>query len=278
MAGVVSMAFMSCKKGEHIDNIIDPPEAARFNQVNPVGSFFMDPTSPDGLNYTVPVSISTVASTDRTLSLTYTSATAVQGVQYNAPATVTIPAGETTASFNITGIPSGYDVPGRKDDLVINISSPDTVHKRGTYWLSLQKYCAVNINSFEGDYDNSNEVFGTSTWGPYTTAVESITSTGPTSARISVSNIYDFGWNPISFDMDWSNPANFVVNVVPTSSGIGDAGTLNSAYAGMEIAVRPFAGNPGTFSSCDGTITLRMQIGVAGLGWFANLYQLTMAR
>lgn len=280
-AGLVSMVFVSCKKGEHIDNIIAPPEAARFNKTTPTGSFFIDPTNPaTGLTFTVPVSISTVSSADRTLNLTYTSSTgAAQGVQYNGPASVTIPAGETTASFDITGIPAGYDVPGRKDNLVINISSPDTVYKRGTFWLTMQKYCAVNFPAFAGDYDNTNEVWGTNTWGPYTTAVETITSTGPTSARITVSNLFDFGWNPITFDVDWSNPSAFTVNVVPQSSGIGDAGTLsNGTYAGLEVAVRPFAGNPGTFSSCDGSITLRMQLGVAGVGWYGNLYQVTMVR
>lgn len=276
---LVTVGFMSCEKGDHIDKILTPPEAVRFNKEVTTGEFFIDPTAANGLSYTVPVSISTAASEDRVYQLTYSSATAQSGVQYTGPATVTIPAGQVTSSFTVTGIPAGYDTPGRKDFLKIQIASSDTVFRKGTFVLGMQKYCTVVLNSLSGDYNNSRETWGTSLWGPYKTTVSQITSTSATTAEIKVSNVFDAGWNPITFKVDWTTPT-FKVEVVPQASGIADAGTLDAAgtYAGMQVQVRPFSGNPGTFSSCDNTITLRMQLGVAGLGWFANLYEVKMAR
>jgi hypothetical protein len=46
----------------------------------------------------------------------------------------------------------------------------------------------------------------------------------------------------------------------------------------MQVAVRPFAGQQGTFDMCNQVLTLRLQLGVAGLGWFSGLYTVTMKR
>jgi hypothetical protein len=66
--------------------------------------------------------------------------------------------------------------------------------------------------------------------------------------------------------------------VVSQSSGIADAGTLDPSFAGEQVQVRPFAGEPGTFSACTGRLTLKMQLGVAGLGYFGSLYTVNMVR
>ena len=92
-----------------------------------------------------------------------------------------------------------------------------------------------------------------------------------------MTNIYDYGWNPAKFVLDWTNPAARTAIPLP-QSGIGDAGTLNSAYAGRDISLRPLAGQPGTFSICKQTLNLTMQVGVTGLGWFGTPYFVNMAR
>ena len=66
--------------------------------------------------------------------------------------------------------------------------------------------------------------------------------------------------------------------MIAQSSGIADAGTLSGSFAGEEVAVRPYAGQPGTFSACTGRLTLNMQLGVAGLGFFGDLYTVNMVR
>ena len=136
----------------------------------------------------------------------------------------------------------------------------------------------VDLNALLGDYNKTNETFGITPYGPYTTSISSVNQLTPTSGTIVVENIFDFGWGPITFTLDWSDPNNRTVIVVAQSSGIADAGTLSGAYAGEEVAVRPFAGQPGTFSACKGTLTLKMQLGVAGLGYFGELYTVNMAR
>lgn len=244
-AGLVAITTVSCKKSEHISSIIPVQEAARFNKTSPTGSFYVgNPTT--GLTFTVPVSISNASSTDRTLNLSYSSPTgAASGVQYNAPASVTIPAGETTSSFDITGIMSGYDVLGRKDLLVINITSPDTVYKRGTFWVQMQKYCNVILSELGGDYNNTYE----GTYGPYTSSVVNLVMDPDSDTRATgvITNIYDSGINAEA-TFDWTDPANFSVTVEPqpTPYGVG----------GLQLFIRTSANTASSFSSCENTITM----------------------
>jgi hypothetical protein len=134
----------------------------------------------------------------------------------------------------------------------------------------------VSLPALTGLYKNTNEMFS-EPYGPYTTSVTAV-STGPTSATFSITGLWAPSWGPIQFNADWTDPANRTVTVVPQTSGIADAGTLSSSYAGYEVAVRPFAGQTGTFSACDNSFVLRFQLGVAGVGYFSTLYTVTMER
>jgi hypothetical protein len=143
----------------------------------------------------------------------------------------------------------------------------------------MRKLCPINMDDFLGDFDNTNETFG-GPYGPYTTSVSAVTPTGATTARITVENIWDNGWGPIDFDVDWTDSENPTVTVVAQDPIPGsDAGDFNPAYAGIPANVRPFAAGPvGTFSACDNTLTLKMQLGVSGLGYFPNIYTVIMER
>jgi hypothetical protein len=190
-----------------------------------------------------------------------------------------MPAGKAVDTLTIQGLFSGYTSSTRIDTLKITLGSSEvpTSAYKGTYTLYLRKYCDVSINDFAGIWGNTNELFGSSAYGPYTTAITSITPTGTNKARIAVENIYDTGWGPIEFDLDWNDPSNQTVKVVDKSSGIGDAGDLNSAYTGYEVAVRA-NGLVGSFSACEPVIVLKLQLGVAGLGWFSDPYTVTLKR
>lgn len=295
LAASIAIGMASCDKTDVYDNTIPPPQvhftddALRSYPVRGTGT--IDP-------YTIEVGTTDVTNSDRTVTYQVTSPTgAAAGTQYSVPGggTVVIPAGQATATFDIQGILSGYPA-GRIDTLVVTLSEPSVKAAgfQNEVRIAIGDICseesAFNLADFLGAYDNTNETLGSSPYGPYTTSITSATPTSATSAIIVVDNIFDDGWGPISFNLDWSNPTNKTVTTVPTAPVVGsDAGSLNSAYAGMNVAVRQPTGSQylGTFSSCDQTFTLKMQLGVYDpgsgtiLGYFgvpAALYTVTMAR
>jgi hypothetical protein len=168
---------------------------------------------------------------------------------------------------------------GRVDTLIFIIENGkggiDAVFN-DTFRLTLTKACDQgDLNSLLGEYNNTTELFGTTGYGPYTTSIISVNPISATSGEITVSNIFDFGWNPITFLLDWSDLDNRTVTLVE-QSGIGDAEGLG--YPGLDISVRPYAGKVGTYSVCTGKLTLIMQVGITGLGWIPDLYTVSMAR
>lgn len=272
---LAGIGIVSCEK----DNKIVTPVLASFSSTNAVGNYYItnDPNSV----FKIPVGFTTVSSTPRTINFSVTSPTgAVEGQQYNlGMSSITIPAGTAVDSIALKGLFNGY-AGGRKDTLVFTITGGDATPFDGdaVYKVVLQQRCDVVLDDLLGVYSNTRELFGTSAYGPYTTAISSVNQIGPTSGQIVVENIYDYGWNAITFNVDWSNPDNVTVKVVPQSSGIGDAGTLSAAYAGEEVAVREFSGQTGSLNMCEQKIVLRMQVGIAGVGFYGDLYQVTMAR
>jgi hypothetical protein len=190
-------------------------------------------------------------------------------------------------SLEIKGVLARY-LSGKKDTLILTISQPDVTPSdyNRTLRLVLRGPC------FEGDVSRSLllgafkaiEVFGTNApYGPYNTTIPSFTTTSPTTGVITVTNIWDNGWGPIQFNVDWTDPANRIVTVVSQAAIPGsNAGDLNSTYAGQTVAVRAFltptAANTGTFSACNSTFTLRMQLGVTGVGFFGSVYTVNLKR
>ncbi len=277
----------ACNKHKEYD-VITPLPQAHFIGAK-TQNYIMSAATPPP--FVLTIGTTDVASADRNVTLNISSPSgAVKGTHYTLSIpgnTITIPAGKATAALNIQGIYAQYTA-GRKDTLLFTISAPDVEPARfsDTVRVVLRGPCFegdVTLNSFLGAYPNTNELFGTSAYGPYLTTVSAVSSTGPTSGNITVTNIYDAGWNPIVFQLDWTNPAARTATL-NAQSGIGNAGTLNTAYNGMDVSVRPWAGTTppppqiGTFSVCNQTIQLRMQLGVTGLGWFGSLYTVNMAR
>ena len=97
-------------------------------------------------------------------------------------------------------------------------------------------------------------------------------------------NIFDDGWGPITFELDWTDPLNRKCVVVDAVIPNTDAGTIfGSQYDGIPIIVTaPFgaiaADHDGTYSFCDQVLTLNMEIGIDGVGYYPALYQVVMER
>jgi hypothetical protein len=275
----ISIIVAACKK----TGITIPPSQATFlNQTS--GVYFI--TAP-GIIDSIPVGVTSVTGTDRTIAFTVTSPSgAVSGTQYTISSnTVTIPANKAIGYIIVNGNFSAYNGTPRKDTLVFTFTN----NKSGavvpsdfnnTFTLVMSGPCFegdVNLNELLGDYNNTNESFAGTPFGPYTTTITAVNQLTPTTGTIVVANIFDNGWNPITFTLDWTDPANRKVTLVQ-QSGIGDAGTISSNYAGDDISVRPYAGQIGTFSACHQTLTLVMQPGVTGRGFFNVLYVVNLAR
>ncbi|MEP7144755.1 MAG: hypothetical protein ABI707_17865 [Ferruginibacter sp.] len=270
------LLLQGCKKQ---DTLVLPPSAAHFTNLS-AGTYFI--TAP-GITYKIPVGVTTVSNVDRVVSFTVTSPTgAVAGTHYSLSGnTVTIPAGKAIDSIEVKGVFDQY-TSGRKDSLLFVLMEPSIkgAPYNDTFRLYMRGPCFegdVTLTDLLGDYKKTNETFGTSPYGPYKTSITSAVQTSPTTGDIVVSNIFDAGWNPITFSLDWTDPLNRTVTLV-RQTGIADGGTVNPAYTGEDVLVQPFTGQKGTFSACKGTLQLKMQIGITGLGVFPSLYTVSLAR
>jgi hypothetical protein len=284
---IIMVGATGCDKTMEYPTITPPPQAhfvgAKFQSYQ-----ILSATQPV---YNIGLGTTDVATSDRVITYKVTSPTnAVAGTHYSivsggASGTVTIPAGQALANIALQGIYAPYNATGRKDTLVFTLTEPSlkSAAFSDTVKLALRGPCFegdVTMGAFLGNYANTIETFGTGApYGPYLTKITSSVLTSPTTGTIVVTNIWDNGWGPLTFNLDWTDPANRTATVVALAAIPGsNAGDLNPTYAGQTIAVRPFAGQAGTFSACNNKFTLKMQLGVTALGFFGSLYTVNMSR
>lgn len=278
-----------CDKTKPYD-ISVPQAVVHFNgsatQIYPV---IVDPAPV----YNVTVGSSDVSNSDRIVTYNVSSPSgAVEGTQYTIDhsGTVSIPAGKAEATIDIRARFNEY-AGGRIDTLILSLTTPsiEVAPFMDTVMVILKgpSGCVediVEVNDMLGDYVNTTETFGTNpVYGPYPTSISSAVLTSASTATIVIENLFDDGWGPITFLLDWSDANNRTCVVVPQDAIAGsDAGTINSTYAGQTVAVRvppsALSATAGTYSYCDGTFTLKMQLGVTALGWFNALYTVNMVR
>ena len=189
-----------------------------------------------------------------------------------------------TVSFNITSFQDTAGV--TRGTFVYRVAAYFNNTRSGSIPDTVVIACReanVVLSDLTGDYDNTNETLGTSAYGPYTTTISSAVATGPTTGTIVVENIWDNGWGPITFNLDWTDPNNRTATVVDQAAIPGsDAGDLNPANAGTTISVRvppsALSATPGTFSTCGQTFQLKMQLGVTGGSYVNALYTVNLER
>ncbi|MGB3116545.1 MAG: hypothetical protein WBB11_09985 [Ferruginibacter sp.] len=277
------LLLTSCKKEAYINTANQ--DAALFTKTS--DNYFVENVTGD--SYTGTIGVSRAVTTDTKIEFTVSSPTgAVEGVEYTIPEKfVIIPAGQVLDSFKIFCDYAALN--GGTHQLFLRFKTEvKSFVDADSCVINLMPSCdEANplISILQGDYNNTNETLGTSAYGPYTTSISSTSPAGPTSATAVVENIFDSGWGPISFTLDWTDPNNRTTTVITQNAIPGsDAGSLNAAYAGLPVAVRPYAtSGPGTYSACAQELTLNMQLGVgdgAGgvLGYFGVLYQVKLKR
>src|SRR5688500_1892870 len=100
-ASLLFVGLASCEK-EVNEDIVTPAEAVKFATNNLTGTYSI--TNSATTQYVIPVGFTTVANFDRTVQLEYTTTGGtVRGTHFNAPETLTIPAGQATANLVIVG-------------------------------------------------------------------------------------------------------------------------------------------------------------------------------
>lgn len=248
--GLIFLSLESCKKNNVVvGQDIVPPTYAKFNSpstsVYDSAIYYVKNT---GETFKIPVGITTVSGKDREVHFTYSSSSAVQGTQYNAPVSITIPAGHALDTLNISGVFAGINA-GEVYRLAIDISGTDDVPMspyKNHFVLFIRKSCEIILTDFEGAFDNTYDNAGS--YGPYTTTVTpgSITMTTATSATFTIENVWDPGVPVITtVNADWTADPDHPIITIPDQE----------YFAGADLWIR--GTQDGTFSACDQTITLR---------------------
>jgi hypothetical protein len=203
-----------------------------------------------------------------------------------------IPAGKVIDSLVVSGNFALYTT-GRKDTLIFTIQDADkgginSFGENNRYTLLMRGPCfegeiASSLQDLLGDYNTTRDTLtGAFTYGPYKTTIKSATITSATTANIVVANLYDEGWNDLTFTLDWTDINDRKLTLVTQNAGGNAGNTFGAAYNGMPYGIRPVAasagGQVGTFSYCGQTLTIKAQIGIFGVGYASNLYTVKMSR
>lgn len=290
-ASATALLLASCDRTKPYTIEVPPGEAHFVGKMNQIYTVEDNPNT----QYKLSLGTTNVTSSDRIITYKVKpSANLVPGTGYtiatgNTTGTVTIKAGEALADITIKAPFAPYADPARRDTLMFTLAEPSVkvAGFQDTVYLILRGQCLesnVNVAELLGDYANTTENLGGDPYGPYTTKVASAVATSPTSATIVVENIFDQGWAPITFTLDWSDPNNRTVTL-ENQTNIGLGSTLVGAasqYANWQIQVGPGSG-AGTFSICNQTIDLNIGLGVldpaSGQGGFFNVeYTVSMNR
>ena len=266
----VVAGFTACQKNNlAVDTDLVPASAAKFNTSVLQSTYYVRAS---GVPFSLPVGVTTVSDKARTINLTYASNTgAAAGVQYNAPATITIPAGKALDTLRVTGIFAGYPLASRVDTLRVTVGGGDVPKNdyNNTYTIIMRKLCDVNLTTLSGSYTKTREYNNTGglAYGPYTTQVIGLASTGATSAAGRIRNVYDWDWADLTVNLDWTNP------LAPTATM-----PLQRTFGSDAYSVRSTPGRPNTFSACDNTITITLDfLNAAGAVTYSG-YQIQMVK
>jgi len=248
----VLLVVFACKK--KIETAIPPAnsEFAFQDNVSPRG-FYVLATAP-GDTYKIPVGLTTPQSQPVTINFTYTSATAVAGTHYTAPASITIPAGKVLDTIQMKGIFANIPA-GVSHTVVAKITGGNlpAVVGRDSVVIVLRRYCNVNLASLAGNYNTFENSIYTGVAGPYVSTVTNVVQTSPTTATGTMNNIWDYAITA-NVTFDWTDPANFKVFITPSPQ------TTQYTSAGQTIFIGQQSGTTNTFSSCSNTITMNFRL------------------
>jgi len=249
LAGLIITLF-SCKKSN--EAMIPEGNSEIAYSDNADKNFYVLSTAP-GDTYKIPIGITTPLSKPVTVQLTYSSATAVAGTHYTAPATITIPAGKVLDSITVKGIFANIPA-GVTHRVVVRITGGDlpALVSRDSAVLLLRRYCTVNPLAFAGNY-NTVETSQFNGVSNYVMDISNVVQTSPTTATAKINNIWDFAITA-NVIFDWTDPSNFKVLLNPVTQ------TTQYTSSGQAVLITQQSGTTNTFSSCANTVSMNFRL------------------
>jgi len=263
-ASLLLVGLSACEK-EVNEDIVTPPDAVKFATNNLTGTYSI--TNSANTQYIIPIGFTTVSSTDRTVQLEYTTkAGTVRGTHFNAPESITVPAGQASANLVVVGNYGAFPA-GVAEVLTVKVKGGDAVVApyNTTYTLNMQKYCDVDLNAFTGTYTAQDYYDGAPDGGPYTVTITPGTASG-TTGFVTMKGLWGVASPDVRINLDWTDASAFKSNI-PTAPWY-----THATYGQVTIK----ADGNGTFSSCNNTITISYEATVSA-GTFGK-YKTTLTK
>lgn len=260
---ITALALFSCKKQNTYNNTIPP------SQVHFIGDRFQTysaAAAPVPV-YEVIIGTTDVVTQDRLVNFEISSPTgAVAGDEYEVIGgnSVTIRAGESRAVIKIQADFDAYTT-GRIDTLNITLKQPAVVpasfnDKVSVIIVSCNEGNVV-VADLLGNYNNTSFEFAGTAGVPYQSIVTNTTLTSSTTALVTIANVLN-NWAPVNFIFNWSDPANRTVTAV-AQGYIAGSSAADLGGPPAPLGVQNFPGMNGTFSICNNTIQLKLQVGLS---------------
>ena len=249
IAVLSSFMFSSCLVEDDELDFGDSPVLVQFENSAVTANFIKDDQNPETFTYDIPVVLigGKNQPISRPVDVTVSvdpSSTATEGVEYNLlTKSVTIPAGETSASIQIE-VPSGNLDPFDPKTLVLDItSSSETVSENSKTSVDLQAACPFDITTFYGTYDATG--YG---W-PFTEEIVE----GPAENTLLVTNLNNLGGETvIQLSTDPTDPT-----ITYESQDYDAALYVHSSYG--DVWATTLTPQTSSYKSCDNSLYLEFR-------------------
>lgn len=249
IAVLSSFMFSSCLVEDDELDFGDSPVLVQFENSAVTANFIKADENPETFTYDIPVVLigGKNQPISRPVDVTVSvdpSSTATEGVEFNLlTKSVTIPAGETTASIKIE-VPSGNLDPFDPKTLVLDItSSSENISDNSKTNVDLQAACPFDITTFYGTYDATGD------GGDYTVEV----AEGPAENTLLVTNLTKTGGKTvIELSTDPTVPT-----IIYRSQEFDTALSVHSSYG--NIWATTVTAQTSSYKSCDNSLYLEFK-------------------
>jgi hypothetical protein len=240
-----------CNKEDPYELIV-PGEFVHF--VGPLNQTYQMTTNPAPV-YKMVIGTTDVSSSARTATITVSSNTgAVAGTHYTIVGgnTITIPAGQSTASFDVQGVASQY-AGTRTDTLKFSFTQPgvEKATFSDTVKLLLRGACLESDANVAGMAGTYTRTFENGTYGPYVSTITTPVVISPTSGRATLTNIYDSGISAL-VTFNYATPGSFTATVADQATGF--------TSGGLPLSIRSTPATTSRFTYCTPTLTLYLDL------------------
>lgn len=246
------LTLLGCDKFKPYDTVIPESQVHFLGTATQTYIMEVDPAP----IYNIELGVTDVSTQDRTVTFNITSPSgAIAGREYTlgiTSNTLTIPAGQTRVSIPVHGNIDYFRM-AEKDTLIFTLAEPSVkvADFQNTVLLVLRGPCfdsEINFSELVGTYTKTYE---NGSYGPYPSSITNFVTTGTTSGRANVNNIYDSEITA-QVDFDWSTVGDFRATVLPQAT--------QYASNGLRIFIRSTPATTSNFTYCTPFFRLNLQL------------------